>query len=81
MRKKTSRKKTSRKKTSRKKTSRKKTFVSVTPGVINIKYEIHIPKFYASKDFDNSKELMKKLKNNQVDNWLNTFLENYKNYK
>ncbi len=74
MSKKTSKKKTSKKKTSKKKTSKKKTLNNVETQSFN-------PKFYASDEFDKSKELMKKLKNNQLDTWLYTFLENSKNRK
>ena len=57
-----------------KKTSRKKTLKKED------KYSFN-PKFYLSDEYDNSKELMKKLKNNQLDTWLYTFLENSKSRK
>jgi hypothetical protein len=62
------------KKTSKKKTSKKKTQA-------NTETQTFSPKFYASDEFDNSIELMKKLKNSQLETWLYTFLENSKNRK
>lgn len=62
-----------------KKTSKKKTLVKKT--LDNTETQSFSPKFYASDELDNSKELMKKLKNNQLDTWLYTFLENSKNRK
>ena len=58
-----------------KKTSKKKTLVK------KIETQTFSPKFYESDEFDNSRELMKKIKNNQIDTWLYTFLENSKNRK
>ncbi len=63
-----------------KKTSKKKTFSKKTL-VKNTESPTFNPVFYSSVEFDNSTELMKKLKNNQIDTWLYTFLENSKNRK